>query len=146
MGLLNDIKKKGFSILIVDHTRKPLKEGDFKSLSKNDLQGSKMKSNLVDNVIGIGKSAQNHSLRYIVGLKVRSMENKFPRNQVATMEIKTNPLRLDFLGCHAEYEHVTDQRGRACQMAAEGKTQTEIASTLKVSQQYISKILAVECP
>lgn len=146
MGLLNEVKKKGFSILIVDHSRKPLKEGDFKSLSKYDLQGSKMKSNLVDNVIGIGKSAQNERMRYIMGLKVRSMENRFPRGRVATMEIQGDPLRLEYIGCNAEYEHVTDRRGQAHKMAAEGKTQSEIASTLEVSQQYVSKVLADECP
>ena len=142
MGLLNELKKKGYSILVVDHCRKPLgMEGDFKSMSKNDLQGSKMKSNLVDNVIGIAKSCESETMRYIIGLKVRSLENRFPRRRVATMEIKTNPLRLDFVGVRAEFEHVNDSKSKARKMKAEGKTQTEIAKEIDVSQPYVSKIL-----
>lgn len=146
MGLLNELKRKGYSILIVDHSRKPMKEGDFKSMSKNDLQGSKMKSNLVDNVIGIAKSCLADNLRYIIGLKVRSLKNKFPRSKVATMEIQEGPLRLEYLGCNPEFEHVNDRKGQAHKLAAEGKTQNEIASTLEVSQQYVSKVLADEVP
>ena len=141
MGELNALKKKGFSILIVDHSRKPMKEGDFKSISKNDLQGSKMKSNLTDNVIGIAKSCQCENMRYIIGLKVRSMQNRFTRSKVATLEILTAPLRLEYLGVNAEFEHVNDNKGAAHKMAAEGKTQAEIARELAVSQQYISKAL-----
>lgn len=146
MGLLNETKKKGYSILIVDHSRKPMKEGDFKSISKNDLQGSKMKSNLTDNVIGIAKSCLAEDLRYIIGLKVRSLKNKFPRSRVATLEVKTDPLRLQYLGVNAEFEHVNDRKGQAHKMAAEGKTQVEIAETLEVSQQYVSKVLSDEVP
>jgi len=40
MGLLNDLKRKGFSIMVIDHTRKPMHEGEFKTISKHDLQGS----------------------------------------------------------------------------------------------------------
>jgi hypothetical protein len=146
MGLLNELKKKGYSILIVDHSRKPMKEGDFKSMSKNDLQGSKMKTNLVDNTIGIAKSCLSESLRYIIGLKIRSLKNKFPRGRVATMEIKEGPLRLEYIGVNAEYEHVNDKRSQASKMAADGKTQAEIAATFKVSQQYVSKVLNDEPP
>lgn len=141
MGLLNDLKKKGFSVLIIDHSRKPMKEGDFKAISKHDLQGSKMKTNLVDSVFAIGKSAQGDSIRYIKGLKIRSFEMAYSKGSVATVEIKSNPLRLEFLGVDPEWQHVKDRTSEMMKMAAEGKTQAEIAQTFNVSQQAISKIL-----
>ncbi|UYN88139.1 MAG: AAA family ATPase [Cyclobacteriaceae bacterium] len=141
MGLLNELKKKGFSVLIIDHSRKPLKEGDFKVISKHDLQGSKMKTNLVDSVFSIGKSAQGDAIRYIKGLKIRSFEMAYTKGSVATVEIKVNPLRLEFLGVDPEWQHVKDRTSEMMKMAAEGKTQAEIAQTFNVSQQAISKIL-----
>lgn len=141
MGLLNDLKKKGFSILIIDHCRKPQKENEFKTISKHDLQGSKMKTNLVDSVFSIGKSAMGENFRYIKGLKIRSYEMAFTKDQVATMYLKTSPLRLDFSGIEAEWQHVNDRSSQVNKMAAEGKTQAEIASQFGVSQQYVSKIV-----
>jgi KaiC/GvpD/RAD55 family RecA-like ATPase len=141
MGLLNDLKKKGFSTLIIDHTRKPMKEGDFKAISKHDLQGSKMKSNLVDSVFSIGKSCQGENIRYIKCLKIRSYEMTYTRNAVATMELKSNPLRLEFLGINAEWEHVNDRNSEMVKMSSQGKTQAEIAKEFGISQQAVSKNL-----
>lgn len=141
MGLLNDLKKKGFSILIIDHCRKPQKENEFKTISKHDLQGSKMKTNLVDSVFSIGKSAMGENYRYIKGLKIRSYEMAFTKDQVATMYLKTSPLRLDFVGVEAEWQHVNDRSAQVNKMASEGKSQAEIANQFGVSQQYVSKIV-----
>src|SRR5690606_8403373 len=77
MGLLNELRKKGHSVLIIDHTRKPIKDQEFKPISKHDLQGSKMKTNLVDSVFAIGKSIQGESFRYIKAIKIRSYEMAF---------------------------------------------------------------------
>lgn len=142
MGHLNDLKKKGFSILIIDHCRKPMSNGsDFKTISKFDLQGSKMKTNLVDSVFSIGKSAQGDNIRYIKALKIRSFQMEFTSKDVATMELRTNPLRLEYLGRCFEFEHVNDNSGIASKMINEGKTQQEIAGVLGVSQQMVSKII-----
>jgi len=146
MGLLNELKKKGFSILVIDHPRKPMREGDFKIISKHDLQGSKMKSNLADSVFTIGKSIQNERLRYIKGLKVRSFDSAFTTKGVATMELNTNPLRLDFVGINYEFEHVNERKAEVQKLAAEGVTQTKIAEKMGVSQQAVSKMLNDEVP
>lgn len=141
MGLLNELKKKGFSILIVDHCRKPMKEAEFKTVSKHDLQGSKMKTNLVDSVFSIGKSCQGENYRYIKALKIRSYEMAFTKSAVATMYLKPDPLRLDFLGLDPEWTHVNDRNSQAGKMSSEGKTQAEIARELNITQQAVSKIL-----
>lgn len=141
MGLLNDLKKKGFSILIIDHCRKPIKENEFKTISKHDLQGSKMKTNLVDSVFSIGKSCQGENYRYIKSLKIRSYEMAFTKSAVATMYLKTGPLRLDFLSLDAEWHHVNDRNTQISKMASEGKSQAEIAREYNISQQAVSKIL-----
>ncbi len=141
MGLLNDLKKKGFSTLIIDHTRKPMKEGDFKTISKHDLQGSKMKSNLVDSVFSIGKSCQGENIRYIKCLKIRSYEMAYTRNAVATMRLITDPLRLEFLGTNAEWEHINDRNSEMMKMSSQGRTQAEIAREFGISQQAVSKTL-----
>lgn len=141
MGLLNDLKKKGFSILIIDHCRKPMKENEFKTISKHDMQGSKMKTNLVDSVFSIGKSCQGENYRYIKALKIRSYEMAFTKSAVATMYLKTAPLRLEFVGLDAEWTHVNDRNSQAAKMSNEGKSQAEIASTFGVSQQFVSKLL-----
>jgi hypothetical protein len=141
MGSLNELKKKGYSVLVIDHCRKPMKEGDFKPISKHDLQGSKMKSNLADSVFSIGKSCQGENIRYIKALKIRSYEMAFTKNSVATMCLRADPLRLDFLGINAEWEHVNDRDSQMYKMNNDGKTQTEIAATFGISQQAVSKIL-----
>jgi KaiC/GvpD/RAD55 family RecA-like ATPase len=141
MGLLNDLKRKGFSTLIIDHTRKPMKEGDFKPISKHDLQGSKMKSNLVDSAFGIGKSSQGENIRYIKAVKIRSFEMDFTKNCVATLELKAAPLRLEYTGRSCEWEHVNDRNSEMQRMSSAGKTQVEIAKTFNISQQAVSKAL-----
>lgn len=141
MGLLNEMKKKGFSILIIDHTRKPIKEQEFKPISKHDLQGSKMKTNLVDSVFAIGKSAQGENIRYIKGIKIRSYEMAFTKTGVATMELKTEPLRLEYVGIDGEWTHTSGKGAQMMQAAASGRSQAEIARQFDISQQAVSKAL-----
>ncbi|MEX2234391.1 MAG: AAA family ATPase [Cyclobacteriaceae bacterium] len=141
MGLLNELKKKGYSVLVIDHCRKPMKENEFKPISKHDLQGSKMKSNLADSVFSIGKSCQGENIRYIKALKIRSYEMVYTKKAVATMELRPDPLRLDFLGLNGEWEHVNDQDSKIIRMSVEGKTQAEIAREIGISQQAVSKKL-----
>lgn len=144
MGLTNELKRKGYSTLIVDHTRKPLKEGEFKTIYKSDLQGSKMKSNLVDSVFAVGKSALGENFRYIKALKIRSFEMAYGKNEVATMLLRTDPLRLDFNGLDPEWKHVNDRSSQMMKLHSEGRTQAEIAKEFNISQQAVSKFLKNE--
>lgn len=148
MGMLNELKKKGFSVLVIDHCRKPMKENEFKPISKHDLQGSKMKSNLADSSFSIGKSSQGENIRYVKALKIRSFEMVYTKRSVATMELTggpekpgTGPLRLEFLGLNAEWEHVNDSDSKMMRMSSEGKSQAEIAREFGISQQAVSKKL-----
>lgn len=141
MGLLNELKKQGYSILIIDHCRKPMRESEFKAISKHDLQGSKMKTNLVDSVFSIGKSCQGENIRYIKGLKIRSYEMAYTKTGVATMMLNTNPLRLDFIGIDPEWSHLNDRNSKVDKLSGEGKSQAEIAREFGITQQAVSKIL-----
>jgi len=141
MGLLNDLKRKGFSIMVIDHTRKPMHEGEFKTISKHDLQGSKMKSNLADSVFSLGKSCQGENIRYVKALKIRSYEMSFTKNGVASMELRTSPLRLDFLSIDPEYQHVNDRNSEIVKGASSGLSQRQIAEKFNISQQAVSKKL-----
>jgi hypothetical protein len=141
MGLLNDLKKKGFSILIIDHCRKPLKESEFKAISKHDLQGSKMKTNLVDSVFSIGMSSMGKDYRYLKSLKTRSFEMEFARDSVATLRLRTDPLRFEFSGLDPEWDHVNDKTSKMLKMQQDGRSQAEIANCFNVTQQYVSKKL-----
>jgi hypothetical protein len=141
MGLLNELRKKGHSVLIIDHTRKPIKDQEFKPISKHDLQGSKMKTNLVDSVFAIGKSIQGESFRYIKAIKIRSYEMAFTKNGVATMQLKTDPLHLEYIGLNGEWEHTSGRGAQMMQAAANGKSQKEIGELFGVTQQSVSKSL-----
>lgn len=141
MALLNELKKQGYSVLIIDHTRKPQKENEFKAISKHDLQGSKMKTNLVDSVFSIGKSCQGENIRYLKALKVRSYEMAYTKTGVATMQLRTDPLRLEFLGIDPEWCHLNDRNSKVDKLSGEGKSQADIAREFGISQQAVSKIL-----
>ena len=126
---------------------KPFQEGDFKIISKLDLQGSKMKSNLADSVFSIGKSCQAENLRYIKALKIRSFPFSLGTKEVATVELKPDPLRFDYMRLNAEWEHVNDRTGQIHKMADEGMTQRQIAEKIGVTQQAVSKSLKLnDCP
>lgn len=64
-------KSYNITLILIDHTKK--RDHHF-PITLNDLNGSKMKSNLVDNVICIGRSSQGKDIRYVKQLKVRSSE------------------------------------------------------------------------
>ncbi|MBS1542656.1 MAG: AAA family ATPase [Bacteroidetes bacterium] len=141
MGLLNDLKKKGYSCLIIDHCRKPMHPTEYKMISKHDLQGSKMKTNLVDSVFSIGKSCLGEQYRYVKALKIRSFNMEYTTKQVATMELKTGPLRFDYVGLNPEWEHVNDKPSQVHKMYSNGSTQEQIATTMGITQQAVSKTI-----
>jgi len=100
-----------------------------------------MKSNLADSVFSLGKSCQGENIRYVKALKIRSYEMSFTKNSVATMELKTSPLRLDFLSIDSEWQHVNDRNAEIIKGASTGLSQKEIADKLGISQQAVSKKL-----
>jgi hypothetical protein len=107
--------------------------------------------NFCDSSFAIGESNKDKSLRYLKQIKVRNSEFKYDSENVALCEISkpTNFLHFDFSDFGQEKEHLkdfsTNDRDelitRAKTLAAEGKSQTEIADILGFSKMTISRYL-----
>jgi hypothetical protein len=142
MSLFWDLKKRGYSILILDHTRKPMFDKEFKMISINDMNGSKQKSNLVDNAFSLGKSSQGEDIRYLKSHKVRTTLNPFPSGGVAVLKYGNDPIPgFHFQYIDKEFEHVNDRTAQIQKMSLEGKSQSEIATRFNISQAAVSKNL-----
>ncbi|WFB65007.1 AAA family ATPase [Sphingobacterium sp. WM] len=93
MNALSAMKfEQGITFLVLEHNKKV---DEWKPISLNDLQGSKMKSNFADSVFTIGRSAYDKNIRYIKQLKVRSGELVYDEENVLVCELTT---RSGFLG------------------------------------------------
>lgn len=85
MNSLSEMKfDQGLTFLILEHNKKV---DEWRPISLNDLQGSKMKSNFADSVFTIGKSATDKNIRYIKQLKVRSSELEYDTDNVLVCRI-----------------------------------------------------------
>ncbi|WP_354329663.1 AAA family ATPase [Pedobacter sp. CG_S7] len=85
MNSLSEMKfGQGLTFLILEHNKKV---DEWRPISLNDLQGSKMKSNFADSVFTIGRSAKDKNIRYIKQLKVRSSELVYDTDNVLICEI-----------------------------------------------------------
>lgn len=91
-----------WTMLILAHVpkRKPCDP-----LSLNDLAGSKILSNLADNVIGLNKSKKDKSTRYIIQLKYRSFPIELDYKNVQELRLTTSD---DWL--HFEYGDYDEER------------------------------------
>lgn len=83
---------QGITFLVLEHNKKV---DEWRPISLNDLQGSKMKSNFADSVFTIGRSAYDKNIRYIKQLKVRNGELIYDEENVLVCELTT---RSGFLG------------------------------------------------
>ncbi len=99
--------KYGISALILAHTPKTT---PYNPITKNDLAGSKMLSNLVDNIFAIGVSTQGKNIRYVKQLKVRD-EKFHEADNVIICEIaqENNFLHFKEVGFSHEREHLQDR-------------------------------------
>lgn len=152
LPLMKELKalkaKFGLSILALAHTPK---RDLSKPITINDLQGSKMLSNFADDVFAVGESSKDHAFRYLKQVKTRSAEQKFGSESVRICQIEkpTNFLGLRSISFGIESEHLkapseSDRAGlieQAKELAADGKTQREIADTLGVSAMTINRYL-----
>ena len=151
MKKLISLKRKyNLTLIIVDHTKK---RDEYKPISINDLNGSKMKSNFVDSVLYIGKSRQAENMRYISQLKCRSSENLFNEENVVECEIvKENAfLHFYFLGTlGSELDHIkqapkinkSKRNSEILSMHAMGVSNVEIGRKYSLSEGAIRKIIA----
>jgi hypothetical protein len=73
MTFLDQIKKEfGYSILVLGHTRKG--DQDKYGINENDILGSSMLNNFIDNAFCIGANNNNPSVRYVKHTKARNGE------------------------------------------------------------------------
>ena len=149
MQRLCDLKKQNdLSVLVLAHTPK---RDETRPINLNDLAGSRILANFADSVFAIGKSAADSRVRYLKQLKVRSAEMVYSTDNVAVFQFEKpgNFLGFTFIGESTESEHLvnmtddarSDLIARAQKLRAEGNTQREIASELKISLGAVNKYL-----
>jgi len=147
MKELKALKKKyDLSILCLAHVPK---RDNSKSITRNDLAGSKMLINFCDSAFAIGESVTDSSIRYLKQIKFRNDAPLYDAENVAVFRIeKPNCfLKFEFLKCTTELEHLRkpsneDRETRiaeAKQMKAEGKTNIQIAAHFGLSEGAIRK-------
>ena len=120
-------------------------------ISLNDLQGSKMKSNLVDSVFSIGRSEKDKNIRYIKQLKVRDGELLLDTDHVKVYELSKSTGFLFFteLAISSEFEHLkqrsedekSHQLAEVADMKNTGLSNCEIARRLNVTEGTVRKWL-----
>ena len=95
--LMKELKKiakaKNISILVIAHTPK---RDLSKSLSQNDLGGSKMIFNFADSAFALNYNQDNKNQRYLKQLKARQCDIKYDANNVIILDIQKNSGLLKF--------------------------------------------------
>ena len=137
--------KHGISILALAHTPK---RDQYKPITKNDLQGSKMLINFCDSSFTIGESQKDAGARYLKQIKARNTEFIFDANNVMLCQIikPDNFLMFQFQYFSTEYDLLInrdnsfeDKRSIARVMKEEGATIDQIQQKLGVSRGWVSK-------
>ena len=147
-------QRYGVSLLVLAHTPK---RDMHRSITGNDLQGSKSLLNFADSAFAIGLSRRDPSLRYIKQIKQRNCEQKYGADNVIVARLTTDEpvagfLRMQFERFDHEEEHVAiremPQKNRQamieqCQsMRAEGLTMRQIASKTGISLAAVYRMLS----
>lgn len=145
MKQLKKLKTKhNLSILALAHTPK---RDQHKTITKNDLQGSKMLINFCDSSFAIGESETEKGARYLKQIKARNTEFIFDSNNVAVCQIvkPNNFLMFQFQGYDKEIDLLMnrdnsfeDKKVRARHMKEGGHTIYDIAEKLGVSKTFVS--------
>lgn len=149
MKELNALKKKyGLSILVLAHTPK---RDSTKSITKNDLSGSKMLMNFCDSSFAIGESFQIKGQRYLKQIKQRNTEHIYDSNNIVLCHIlkNFNFLEFKFLGLDNEFEHLkvipqmqNDERtSKIKELKEKGYSNVKIAEELGISEGTVRNTL-----
>jgi archaellum biogenesis ATPase FlaH len=149
MKILNSIKKKlDISILVLAHTPK---RDASKSITKNDVSGSKNIMNFCDSSFAIGESFTTNGQRYIKQIKERNCPKIYHSENILVYEItKLNSfLKFDFVEYGNEIEHlvpktktdVVDRNNKILELHKTGTNNCEIARQLNVSEGTVRYIL-----
>lgn len=146
---LNKLKfEKQLTILALEHNKKVSAN---RPIELNDLQGSKMKSNLCDSVFTIGRHSMDKHLRYVKQVKVRSAELVYDTENVLKCEITNNDgyLHFETIGYGSEYEFIKEATKDAREtiieqvkeLSQKGYSQRLISTELGISLGAVNKYL-----
>lgn len=138
----------GWTMLILAHVPKR-KPGD--PLSLNDLAGSKLLSNLADNVVGLNKSKIGKDKRYIIQLKYRSypIELDYKNVQELMLTMSDGYLHFEFGDYGEERMHLPRSRDEKAELERDiikelktpnGKSYREIADELGTSLGMVQRV------
>lgn len=137
-----------WTMLILAHVPKR-KQGD--PLTIDDLAGSKLLSNLADNVIGFNKSKKDKNMRYLIQLKYRSLpiELDFKNVQELTLTSSDGWLHFEYGGYDEERAHLPRSRDEKAELERDivkelkqpnGSSYREIADKLGTSLSMVQRV------
>ncbi len=137
-----------WTMLILAHVPKR-KQGD--PLTIDDLAGSKLLSNLADNVIGFNKSKKDKNMRYLIQLKYRSLpiELDFKNVQELTLTSSDGWLHFEYGGYDEERAHLPRSRDEKADLERDiirelkqpnGSSYREIADKLGTSPSKVMRV------
>lgn len=137
-----------WTMLILAHVPKR-KQGD--PLTIDDLAGSKLLSNLADNVIGFNKSKKDKNMRYLIQLKYRSLpiELDFKNVQELTLTSSDGWLHFEYGGYDEERAHLPRSRDEKAELERDivkelkqpnGSSCREIADKLGTSLSMVQRV------
>lgn len=145
-SLLKLKTEKNLTFIILEHNKKV---DNWRPISLNDLQGSKMKSNFADSVFTIGRDANDKNIRYIKQLKVRSAELEYDSDSVLICELTKEKGFLGFNEIRRgdEYDLLKssskdgkdEKVERIIHLKSQGLSNVAIAKELGVSEGAIRK-------
>ena len=147
MKYLKALKNKyGLSLLVLAHCPK---RDASRPLGRNDLQGSARLNQFADSMFAIGASAKDSQLKYLKQVKVRSAAYKYDSENVAVCQIYQpgSFVMLEWMRFSSEQEHLKQPAeketvsltDRILELHEQGKTQTEIAHEVGVSQPTVGR-------
>jgi len=143
MRRLDAIKKRyDLSLLVIAHTPK---RDETKPITTNNLNGSKMIANFIDNLFAIGKSSKDSNLLYLKRLKFRT---GITTDEVAICE-KTKEdgfLHLKLVSYGYELDHLKehekeDRDAEIIKLHKEGKSYREIEKSTGISKSTVENII-----
>lgn len=137
-------KKYELSILVIAHTPK---RDESKPITMNNLNGSKMIANFIDNLFAIGQSSKDSNLFYLKRLKFRTGINT---DEIAVCErkkdIKSGLLFFEYIKSDYEHNHLkesdkNDRDDEILKLHQDGKSYNEIAKELGISKGTVSNVI-----
>ena len=137
-----------WTMLILAHVPKR-KQGN--PLTIDDLAGSKLLSNLADNVIGFNKSKKDKNMRYFIQLKYRSfpIELDFKNVQELTLTSSDGWLHFEYGGYDEERAHLPRSRDEKAELERDiirelkqpnGLSYRDIADKLGTSSSKVMRV------